>query len=194
MAGQSLEADASVLKVLRDSLLWLWEHYSEFRFFTERDVVWTIQRHLLDVIEQQALAFSVFNDFPIEPGARRALSVDLAILRPNERVALALEFKYEPDHRRGHGDEREIWPTKLSPSVVFWGAEGVLKDMERIKRWVNDGRAEAAFAIFIDEGGLFRSREPHPGAQWFDIQSGGNEDRRIPVLLSAAGATVADIV
>jgi len=194
MAGEPQGANASVLKVLRDSLVWLWEHYGEFRFFTERDVVWTMQRRFLDTIKQQGLPFSVFSDFPIQPGARRALSADLAILRPNERVAVALEFKYEPDHRRGHGSEREIWPTKLSPSVVFWGAEGVLKDIERIRQWVSDGRTEAGFTIFIDEGGLFRNREPHPGAEWFDIQSGGNRGRRISVLLSAAGANVADIV
>src|SRR6266700_1948153 len=74
--------------------------------------------------KEQGLPFRVFHDYPILPGKRRSLCVDLAILNTDSLVEVAVEFKYEPSHNRS-----DIWPTKLKPSVVFWGDDGVGKDV-----------------------------------------------------------------
>ena len=79
---------------------------------------------------------------------------------------MAAEFKYEPSHTRKYSD---ILPTKLP--VVFW-ADGVGKDMERIREFVSKGGAEVAYLVFIDEGGYFRRREPFSGSEWIDWQNG----------------------
>lgn len=73
------------------------------------------------------------------------------------------EFKYEPAHSRA---EFRALPGKLP--VVFWGAEGVAKDIRRISEFVEEGAVRAAFAVFIYEGRHFRSRPAHPGATWHD--------------------------
>ena len=52
--------------------------------------------------------------------------------------------------------------------VVVWGAEGVAKDVGRIRAFVEEGAASVAFAVFIDEGRHFRHRAAHPGSRWVD--------------------------
>jgi hypothetical protein len=81
------------------------------------------------------------------------------------QVLVAAEFKYEPSHVR---PEFHAQPGKLP--VVFWGAEGVAKDVARIRQFVEAGTARSAFAMFTDEGRhfRFRARAPHPGSTWLD--------------------------
>ena len=105
----------------------------------------------------------MFNDYPLLPGPRRARSADLVILDATRVVLVAAEFKYEPSHHRA---EFAALPGKLP--VVFWGTDGVAKDVIRIQEFVETGVAHAAFAIFIDEGRRFRHRPPHPGTAWHD--------------------------
>lgn len=152
-----MEAD----ELFKNSIAWLKENYAQFQFFLERDVVWTIQNYLNRQIKERGFPLRVINDYPILPGNRRSLCTDLAILTTANTLEVAAEFKYEPSHRRS-----DIWPTKLNPSVVFWGADGVGKDVERIHEYVKQGKAKVAYAIFIDEGGHFSSKPPHPGSQW----------------------------
>ena len=80
-------------------------------------------------------------------------------MAPDGRVEVALEFKYEPAH------DRSDIPSEKFP-VVDWGNEGVAKDIERVRRFVEEGRAGIARSYFIDEGGAFRHRELHPGSHW----------------------------
>jgi hypothetical protein len=186
MPVPKIKTKDDALTIFRDVLNLLWKDYDKFPFFAERDIVWTVHRRLVEEIGRQALDLTVFNDFPIQPGPRRSFSADLAILASGRRPTLAVEFKYEPDHARGDVD---IWPTKLNPSVVFWGPDGVLKDIERTRMWVESGLIQSACSVFIDEGGLFRHREPHVGAQWFDIPIGEKQARHVSVLIASATAT-----
>ncbi|MCB0021006.1 MAG: hypothetical protein KDE09_24590, partial [Anaerolineales bacterium] len=90
----------NAVELFAESLARLRQQYSQVRFFAERDLVWTVQLIILDLIAEQKLPFQVFNDYPMLPGTRRSLSDDLVILDQNEIVQVAIEFKYEPDHRR----------------------------------------------------------------------------------------------
>ena len=144
---------------------WLRDHYDEHRFFVERDLVWTLQLRLRDLLRQANSDLRVLNDFPMIPTSRRSLSADLALISPDDRVQLALEFKYEPSHRR-----TDILGSKFP--VVFWGAEGVAKDVERVRLFVAQGRAVAARSYFIDEGGYFAHRPPHEGSSWVEWPRG----------------------
>jgi hypothetical protein len=149
--------------LIEETMTWLREHYEQFQFWVERDVVWTVQTHLRRLISERYLGYEVFNDYPLLPGVRRALSADLVIRGPVKEVLVAAEFKYEPSHRRA---ELRALPGKLP--VVFWGVDGVAKDIARIQRFVEAGAARMAFAIFIDEGRYFRHRPAHPRATWLD--------------------------
>jgi hypothetical protein len=128
-------------------------------------VVWTVQTRLIKVIADNELPYRVFNDYPMLPGKRRSLSADLAILNQDNLVEVAVEFKYEPSHGR-----QDILRAKFP--VVVWGKEGVRKDVDRVREFVARGKAAAAYALLIDEGGYFRQRPPHPGARWIDWGSG----------------------
>ena len=152
-------------ELFEEALKWLRRNYVRFRFFAERDVVWTVQVRLMEAIEQERLPFRVFNDYPMLAGKRRSLSADLAILGQDSLVELAAEFKYEPAHSRDD-IQRQKFP------VVIWGRSGVGKDVERVQEFVEKGRAEVAYAMLIDEGGYFRNRAPHPGSEWVDWGNG----------------------
>jgi hypothetical protein len=80
-------------------------------------------------------------------------------------VYVAVEFKYEPSHER-----MDIPPEKFP--VVFWGKEGVVKDIQRIRDFVEKGVAKKGFSIFIDEGGYFKHKEPHPDSKWKEWDNG----------------------
>ncbi len=149
-------------ELFESALPWLRENYGDFRFFVERDVVWTIQTHIIKLIEKQNLAYRVFHNFPVL--SRR--TSDLAILSRDNSIEVAAEFKYEPSHDRKSTD---ILPTKLP--VVFW-EDGVGKDMERIREFVAKGKAKVACLVFIDEGGYFRWREPFTNSEWIDWPNG----------------------
>ena len=95
-----------------ECLAWLDSTYWDHRFFTERDLVWTLQRLLLDRIERDGLPYRLFNDYPIAPGNRRGLCCDLVFLDEDGHPELVVEFKFEPDHTR-----TDIWPTRIP--VVF---------------------------------------------------------------------------
>ena len=172
--------DAS--KLFENAIAWLKEHYSQFQFFVERDVVWTVQKYLISQIKEQNLPYRVFNDYPIlhVPGAR-SICVDLAILNQSGEVEVAGEFKYEPSHKRSNID---IWPTKLKPSVVFWGDEGVSKDIKRVQNYIEMGKAKVAYAVFIDEDSHFSSKPPHPGSQWIQWDTADIASHRTALLWS----------
>ena len=147
------------VELFESTLVWLRENYGNFRFFAERDIVWTVQTHIIELVERGNLQYRILHNFPVLP---RKTS-DLVILGQNDSVELAAEFKYEPSHSRRFTD---IWPTKLP--VVFWDKDGVGKDVERIHEFVASGEAKTAYLVFIDEGGYFRWRNPHPGSKWID--------------------------
>jgi hypothetical protein len=158
---------SEVVQLVEDSLAWLRTSYGEHRFFLERDIVWTVQRKIAQLLVERRLHFRVFNDDPIVPGPRRSLTTDVAIVDCDGVIGVAMEFKYEPSHVRRDVD---IWPSKFMPTVVFWGKEGVGGDITRVQNFVAEGRARFACSVFIDEGNYFHSRYsvPHPFSKWLD--------------------------
>ncbi len=169
-------------ELFEDTMGWLKENYSSFKFFVERDIVWTVQTHIAKMIEEWRLPYKVFNDYPMLPANRRSLSTDIAIINLNSSglVDVAVEFKFEPSHSRN-----DILQTKFP--VVVWGKDGVGKDVERIKEFVDIGKAKVAYVVFIDEGRHFRHRVPHSGSDWIDWKMKGSSNE-ISVLWSRVGA------
>ena len=178
-AGKAPVDSDPAAKLFWAAIDWLRESYSQHQFFVERDVVWTVQKRLIDEISRQGLPYRVFNDFPVLKGKRRGISADLVLLGEEGTVAVAAEFKYEPWHGRGN---RDILPSKFP--VVEWGIAGVAKDIDRIRNFVEQGAAQAAFSLFIDEGGYFSHREPHSGSRW-ERWNVGEGTPEISVLISA---------
>lgn len=149
-----------------ETIDWLKESYSQHSFFMERDVVWTVQKRLIDEALRRNLPYRVFHEF----GIMKKTKSDLVILGDRGVIEVAAEFKYESSRRRLCQD---IWDTGGKFPVVDWGKDGVGRDVERVKRYVESGRhlsspepARIAFSLFIDEGGHFRNRPPYNGGRW----------------------------
>ena len=138
---------------------WLRRHYSDHRFFAERDIVWTVQTKLNSEIESRRLPYRVFNDYRIAP---RRLA-DLVILH-NNTIEVAVEFKYEPSHSRSSDMGGDIMKGKFP--VVFWNE--VEKDVRRVQDYVALNQSTAAYSILIDESKYFRWRDAPSGSEWID--------------------------
>lgn len=157
------------------------DNYDDFGFEQERDVVWTVRTHLLAEIRKENRPFRVLSGNRITPTIRE--SADLVILDESDLVHVAVEFKYEPDHSRTDIDARKF-------PVVFWGAapseerNSVGHVVKRVRQFVEAGGARAAYAIFVDEGGHFRHREPFPGSKWIDWGQRTPEGHSVSILWS----------
>ena len=161
------------------AMSWLRDHYAEYVFYTERDVVWTVQGRLRDQIEASSLPLHVHNDHPVLRGARRSRSADLVILGRRGEIEVAAEFKYEPSHAR-----TDILRAKLP--VVSWGKDGIRKDHLRIREFVERGGVRVAYSIFIDEGGRFRDKALYEGTWWDEWKAAGSTSESVFVLWSKA--------
>ena len=64
-------------ELFENAMKWLRQHYTDYRFFAERDIVWTVQLWLHSEIDRQALSFSVFNDHTLIDSPRA--SADLVL-------------------------------------------------------------------------------------------------------------------
>lgn len=143
------------------------EKYQKNFFYTERDIVWTIQKRLKERIVKLGLEniYTVFNEYPLLKGKKRANSTDL-VIKNRGVVEIALEFKYEPNHNReGIDIPKEKFPvTSLNL---------IKKDEEKIKLLIKGGelkrgemRPGRAIAIVIDEGGYFYNKDIENEDKW----------------------------
>lgn len=153
------QSDVDASELFEDAIEWLRRNYSDYRFFAERDIVWTVQTRINTEIESRNLPFRVFNDYTLF-GRTRA---DLVIFS-NEAVEVAAEFKYEPTHRRNANCGGDIPKGKFP--VVFWAE--VEKDLERAKDYAASGYSKAAYSILVDEGNHFRHRNAPASSEWID--------------------------
>jgi len=164
------------------------KNYARHTFYTERDIEWLLQTSIWSVIKTESLPLEIYNNFPMYKKPRRSITTDLAIISANGKAETAIELKYEPDHRRGQKPNRDIWPTKLGPSVVFWSGEGsVEKDILRAKEYVDRGICRTGISIFIDEGQLFRHRHPFIGSKWVDWTIDDSQISEVSLLFAVFG-------
>jgi hypothetical protein len=89
------------------------------------------------------LSLKVYNDYPMIKGQRRSLSADLVILNDLNEVEVAVEFKYEPSHKR-----KEYTNGKFPVT----DRKRILNDIARIKEFIDSGKVKSVHAIFIGEG------------------------------------------
>jgi hypothetical protein len=147
----------SPIELFDDALAWLRSNLTVLAPHNERDVVCSLQRHIARRIANERLPYQVFNDYPIlsRKGQRRHLSADLAIRRAGQSsrwpVELAVEVKYEPDHKR---KEIDIPWEKLP--VTEW--RSILKDGDRIAEMVTAGNTSTGLTVLIDAGDHYHRR------------------------------------
>ena len=158
--------------------------YAMYNFYVERDFVWTVQKQLKRRIQNSGLPFTVYNDYPMERGPRRSKSVDLAVIPlasdsfdirdGRESAEFVAEFKFEPSRERPN----DICLHKLP--VTAW--KDIQNDVERVHRFVKDGKAKAAAALFVDEYGRHRAKNPDSLSEWMDWGSYDTDSLNVSAL------------
>ena len=136
-------------ELFENAMDWLRRHYEEYRFFAERDVVWTVQKRIMEAVENAKLPYYVVYNYKIG-----TIFADLVILNRDKTVEFAAEFKYEPSHYRSDKNGGTILSSKLP--VVTWAS--VREDTCRAKRYVTQHQVKTAYSVLIDEGGYFYKR------------------------------------
>ena len=177
--------DIDFITVFKEIIENIKTNYLNYRFFTERDFEWTIQKYLWSYIDKNHLPFDVYNNHPF--GQRTF--VDLAIVKkgtPYRAISkskataeLVVEFKFEPSIKR-----TDICKGKLDSPVVLW--DEVIKDIDRVNRLIKDGKTKSAIAFFVDEYGRFRNRNISKQSKWDDWGNYGNELYNTSILWTIA--------
>lgn len=169
-------------KIFSIALEKLKNNYTKFLFFTERDIEWTLQLLMISELKEKNSPLKIYNNFSLKNSSNNKVKIDL-ITVDDENLELALEIKYEPDHRRCLKPYLEIRPEKLNPSVVFWSTKSkdtsVEKDIKKIKDLVNSKLCKTGISLFFDEGRLFRNRNCFEDSYWVDWEF---NDKRIPSI------------
>jgi len=170
--------DAATL--FENTMDWLRDAYGEYRFFSERDIVWTVQLRLLEEVEQANLPYRVFDEHKIRKSARSG--ADLAIVEGGS-VAVAAEFKYEPSPERKAPLQPESKGNSLTRKRARQRAQDILgsklprcdwgeieKDIEKVRVYFHEDAVPASYAILIDEGGHWCRlyHNPPDGSEWRD--------------------------
>ncbi len=151
---------------------WLKETYNEHQFFTERDIVWTFQKKLIESIKLNNLPYKVISDYGLVKGSNRSKSVDIAIIdskmdinKLHQKVELAIEFKYEPNKiRAGEDIPKHKFP------VTSWNL--INKDIDRIKKYKSNNKAVSSILLLIDEGGRYLNRDINMISKWEQNSNG----------------------
>jgi len=125
--------------------------YQSSIFYTERDIVWTYQTILSELVSESMSNCKVYNDYGLLTGKKRSRSTDIVIIAEasKAKAIVAIEFKYEPDGKR-----TDI-PKEKFP-VISWSS--YLKDIEKVKECVNKNKAETGIAYLLDEGNRYSKR------------------------------------
>lgn len=128
-------------EIFEESLNWLKENYENFDFYRERDIVWTVQNRINDLIRINNLNYKVFEEYPIQPGNNRSITVDIAIMgkdfipKQGELIEAVDEFKYEPSKLRENILEHfysENDDKKTRFPIIFYNERGIKKDIIKI--------------------------------------------------------------
>jgi len=125
--------------------------YQSITFFTERDIVWTYQTILSELVLESPPNYKVYNDYGLLKGKKRSRSTDIVIVDEVsiDKGIVAIEFKYEPNKNRSDIPKKKI-------PVISWSS--YLKDIEKVKECVEKGKAETGIAYLFDEGNRYTNR------------------------------------
>ena len=131
--------------------------YDTFRFFKERDIEWTLQKHIWTLIEDHDLPMRVFDQHSM-PGGNRA---DIVITDTALTVLFIVELKYEPNKERA-----DILGVKVP--ATNW--QEIIQDIEKVDGYVLRREAPVAISILVDEGSEYRGKALplHAPAEWID--------------------------
>ena len=166
------------IQLFEEVVAWLEANYKSYHFFEERDIVWTMQTHMLSEIGKHNLDFKIYDNHKCVKDKH----ADLAILNGNLTIDTLIEVKYEPDHTRANID---IYSKKFPR--VYWNNKrygGVEPDIDRIRNLVRQGIAKTGYSIFIDEGSHFATKSEPEGSVWVEWGTSPYSNKKISVLVS----------
>jgi hypothetical protein len=175
--------------LLKESLKWLKEDFDVFNFLEERDIVWSIHKHMLELIKTSSSKLEVINEYPIvlppKTPKKEALWLDLAIKEENNhKPTMIVQFKYLPYYNRIHkyrGKAKNSCAVSWeNPRKENKESGSVVKDIMDIKKIVEENEADIGYSIFIDEGGKFYNmQKKYEGSHWETEKEGWKKDMAV---------------
>jgi len=159
--------------IFEQDMEWLQNNYGVYH--KERNIVLAIRDHLNEIFGERNLPYKALDEFKMPMGER----ADIVIRRLDSgEVEVAVEFKYEPSHTRKSEFSQGAFP------VTFWNE--ICNDVSKVHRYVADGHARVAYAVFVDEGRYHRWRECPPRSDWKDWEGSPYHPYSISLLWARA--------
>lgn len=124
--------------IFEDAMKWLKDHYGNWCFFTERDIVWVLQNYMIPQIRDKSLPYRLFYNFEMYPenkkGGKKSsqggdarnkvpMAADLVIFNDDKKIVeVAIEIKYEPSHQRKYNPKAKIiMQSDIEPTAIWHG-------------------------------------------------------------------------
>ncbi|MGL4336813.1 MAG: hypothetical protein ACRCST_07950 [Turicibacter sp.] len=160
--------------------------YVDFLFMVERDVAWTIQRKMLELIETFGLPYEVYQDYPRDLGDRIRNHTELVIVAQGvnykdvmsgkEPVELLAKIKYEPSKYRHDVIDYQLPHNKT---------QVIIEDIKAVEMEVHRKKAKTGVALLIDEGGRHRQKIGQTEhTQWREWGNYDVEELNVNVLVT----------
>jgi len=183
--GWSAMNDAT--RLIDDTILWLQEHYGDHPCWNEADVVSVIWDYARRLILARKLPLTIRNQHEIKTSLGKK-KYDLAILDDRGLALVVVEVKYEPSPSRPDVP-RVLKHFKWEHLVPgYHGKDIAFTDIEKVRRCVEEGKADIGYAIFIDEGSHHYQRMPAnvlpDGVVWRRWGPGTTEAIEVSVMVA----------
>ena len=159
-------------ELFEGAMEWLRENYSEYQFFKERDIEWTLQSRISKEIEKRDLAYRVFDNHTVSANPRK--SADLVILEHDNSVGIGCGSSNMNLPMLERPTSEEIFGLRSSTHLPSFGREmeASQKTLFGFVEFVESGGVRVGYSVFIDEGSNFRHKKPFEGSEWVDWEDG----------------------
>ncbi len=145
------------VRIFESALDWLRDHYDDYLFRKEEDVVTVLWGQMVRMAgeENLPLVIDYEQNFPVSFGR---LQCDIVVFGPGRKLLLCVEVKYEPARSRPDIVNRALKHSRPEHLLPGHGLKGHRCDIERIPYYVQEVGAEIAYAVLVDENSYHFSR------------------------------------
>lgn len=144
-------------RLFEAALDWLRDHYNDYLFRREDDVVTVLWGQMVRIAKTTGLPLEIDYETKFVVSCGR-LQCDIVVFDADRKPVLCVEVKYEPARTRPDIAKRALKHSRPEHLLPGHGLKGHLCDIEKIPFYVNEAGAEVGYAVFIDENSYHYSR------------------------------------
>jgi hypothetical protein len=135
--------------VFDSALDWLREHYDDFVFRNENDIVTVLWGRMVRIAKAEGLAYHIDYEHNFSVSFGR-LQCDIVAFDAEGKPLVCIEVKFEPARTRPDTVKRDPKHGRPQHLLPGHGLKNHRCDIERLPFYVEEVGAQVAYAVFID--------------------------------------------